>query len=247
MSHNTKCRKTVITSLLVGALALAGCAHNNGGALESYNRGMYKINRTVDKYTLKPIAQGYRYITPDPVENSVDNFFNNLGEVNTFANSLLQGKLNNAALSSARFVWNTTLGLGGLFDVATAMDITADEEDFGQTLQVWGLPSGPYVVLPFFGPSTVTDTIGLAADTYMSPVYQYDNWSDHSVREGVIVLGVVNKRAQLLDAEKLLDSATTDEYSFVKSAYLQRRAALVNDGEVVDEAVDKELDDLFND
>ncbi len=238
-------RFAALTSVFVALLLSLGCANN--GALESYNRGMYKVNKTVDTYTLKPIAKTYRFITPDPVEKGVNNFFHNLGEVNTFANSLLQGKLRNAALSSSRIVWNTTIGIGGLFDVATAMNITADEEDFGQTLQVWGLPPGPYVVLPFFGPSTVTDSLGLAVDTYLSPINQYDNWSDHNVREGVVALDIVNTRVQLLDTEKLLDAALSDEYTFVKSAYLQHRAALVNDGEVSDEEFDEELDDLFGD
>lgn len=222
-------------------LFLFGCA----GGLEGYNRGMYKVNKTVDKYTLKPIAQGYRAITPDPVEKGVNNFFNNVGEVGTMANSVLQGKLHNAAASSARLVWNTTIGLGGLLDVATAMNIKAHQEDFGQTLRTWGVPAGPYLVLPLLGPSTVTDSVGLAVDNYFSPINQYDDWSDHSVREGLVVLQNINKRAQLLDAEKLIENASTDEYTFVKNAYLQKRKALTRDGRA-DESLDEDLDKLFD-
>lgn len=240
-------QKLILLVSLLSAVLLGGCASNNSSGLEAYNRGMYKINKSVDKYTLKPIAKGYRFITPDPVEKGVSNFFNNISEVGTVANSLLQGKLHNAALSSSRLVWNTTLGIGGIFDVATAMDIKANKEDFGQTLQTWGLPSGPYVVLPLLGPSTVTDSAGLVGDYFLSPINQYDDWSDHLVHEGVVALNITNRRAQLLKTEKLVDSAAVDEYTFVKNAYLQHRAALVNDGEVQDKALDEDLDDLFGD
>lgn len=227
---------------LLSVFGLFGCASNS---LESYNRAMYQTNKTIDKYTLKPIAQGYQAITPDPVEKGVGNFFNNLKEINTFANSLLQGKFHNAAASSARFVWNTTLGLGGLFDVATAMNIKADPEDFGQTFRKWGIPAGPYVVLPILGPSTITDTVGLAADYATSPTVQF-NWPDHTAREAITALGVINTRVQLMSLEKLIQSASTDEYSFVKNGYLQRREALVRDGEA-DGSVDEAFDSLFED
>ncbi len=238
-------KKNISPIVLFGLLTvflLGGCAGNNG--LESYNRSMYKINKAVDKYTLKPIAKGYRAITPDPVEKGVSNFFNNIGEVGTFANSLLQGKFNNAALSSSRFVWNTTLGIGGIFDVATAMNIKAKKEDFGQTLQTWGLPAGPYIVLPFFGPSTVTDSVGRVGDAFLSPINRYD-WNSNSLRNSVIGLYYVDKRARLLNAEKLLNSASVDEYSFVKNAYLQHRQALVHDGEVTNQSMEDDLDNLY--
>ncbi|MGY0399991.1 MAG: MlaA family lipoprotein [Ostreibacterium sp.] len=235
-------KRVIPVAAYISIVSLVGCSN----ALESYNRGMYKTNRVIDQYTLKPIAKTYRAITPDPVEHSINNFFNNVGEVKTFVNSLLQGKLHNAAVSSARFVWNTTLGLGGLFDVATTMNLKADQEDFGQTLQTWGLPTGPYVVLPLLGPSTVTDTVGAVGNFYTSPISQYEDWSSHYVREGVTGLEIINGRAQLLGLEKLLKNATTDEYGFVKSAYLQNRAALVRDGKE-SKALDNDLDNLFDD
>ncbi len=222
---------------------LGGCTSGDG--LESYNRNMYSINKTVDKYTLKPIAKGYRAITPDPVEKGVSNVFSNIGEVGTFANSVLQGKFHNATVSSARIVWNTTLGLGGVFDVATAMDIKSNKEDFGQTLQTWGVPAGSYVVLPFFGPSTVTDSVGLVGDTFLSPLNQYKGWKSPHTRDAVFALSVVDKRVQLLNAEKLLNASSVDEYSFVKSAYLQHRQVLVNDGKVENKALEDDLDDLY--
>lgn len=224
--------------------ALSGCASSNNDPFEGYNRAMYKTNKVIDRYTLKPLTKGYEAIMPDPAERSVSNFFNNLREINTFANSLLQGKFHNAAASSARFVWNTTLGLGGLFDVATAMNIEATPEDFGQTLRTWGVPAGPYIVLPLLGPSTLTDTVGAVGDYYASPGYQY-HWPNKTQQYSFVLLGAVDTRSKLNDLEKLLNNATVDEYSFVKTSYLQRRAALVRDGKP-DENIDKEFDALFD-
>lgn len=229
--------------LLIAIVLLQGCASDS--PLESYNRGMYQVNKTVDQYTLKPAAKAYKAITPDPVERSVDNFFSNIGEINTLANSVLQGKFHNATVSSARIVWNTTLGLGGLFDVATAMNLQSDPEDFGQTLRKWGVPAGPYVVLPILGPSTITDTVGRVGDYAISPYAHYD-WNDHSVREGVTVLRALNTRSKLLSLSSMLDNASSDEYSFMKSAYLQQREALVRDGKA-DSKADEAFDELFFD
>lgn len=235
-----------LLSLLSLSGLMSGCSSTD--PFEPYNRAMYKTNKVVDKYTLKPLAQGYRYITPDPVENGVSNFFDNIGEVGTTVNSLLQGKLHNAAVSSSRVVWNTTLGIGGIFDVATAMDIKSEPEDFGQTLQTWGIPAGPYLVLPVLGPSTVTDGVGRVGDYYLSPITHYDDWAGHEVREGVIILGMVNARSRVLDLEQTFDNVGTDEYSFVRSAYLQRRANLVRDGKVEDDSdIDEAFDALFDD
>lgn len=222
------------------SIALSGCATTN---LETYNRGMYKANKTLDKYTLKPLTKAYQTVTPDRVERSVSHFFNNIGEINTTVNSLLQGNLRNAGLSSSRFVWNTTLGLGGLFDVATPMKITAHKEDLGQTLRVWGVPEGPYLVLPFFGPSTTTDTMGIIGNYTFDPLFHY-HWNNNYQRQGFTLLGLVNKRAQLMPFEKIAQSASTDEYTFVKNAYLQRRKALVRNGKA-DTSVDEEFDALF--
>lgn len=237
-------RQNILPVIVCGFLLmfLGGCMSSE--TLEDYNRRMYKLNKSVDGYTLKPIAKGYKAITPDPVEKGVSNFFNNLNEVTVFTNSVLQGKIDNAILSSSRFVWNTTVGLGGIFDVATAMNIKANKEDFGQTLQTWGVPAGPYVVLPFFGPSTVTDTIGRAGDVLWSPINQY-NWEKNAFPYSIIAMSYIDKRSRLLGAEKLLGSASVDEYSFVKNTYLQHRQALVHDGKVENKAMEEDLDDLY--
>lgn len=239
---NSLLKKTKDSIGLFFFFLLMGCT--SAETLENYNRGMYQTNKAIDRYTLKPIATTYQAIMPDPVERNVDNFFNNIGEVSTLLNSMLQGKLHNAAVSSARLVWNSTLGLGGLFDVATVMNLTADKEDFGQTLRVWGVPTGSYVVLPVLGPSTITDSIGRIGDYFGSPWYHFD-WADYRPRTAVTALNMINTRAQFLSAENLLETATTDEYNFVKSAYLQRRNALVRDG-VGDGEVDKAFDALFD-
>ncbi len=237
-------KQKILPVIVFGLLVtfLGGCTSGEG--LEGYNRSMYKINKTVDKYTLKPIAKVYRAITPDPVEKGVSNVFNNIGEVGTVANSLMQGKIDNAILSSSRLVWNTTVGLGGVFDVATAMNIKADKEDFGQTLQTWGVPAGPYVVLPFFGPSTVTDSVGRVGDVLLSPLTQY-NWQSNRLRNSVTGLYYVDKRSRLFNAEKLLDNASIGEYGFVKNTYLQHRQALVNDGKVKNQVMEDDLDALY--
>lgn len=238
-----KYRKIIELLLFVSASFLTACASNNDSALESYNRSMYSINRGIDRYTLKPIAKGYKAVTPDMVERRVSNFFGNIGEIGTMANSLLQGKLHNLALSSSRFVWNTTIGLGGLFDVATAMDIKANQEDFGQTLRYWGVPAGPYIVLPLLGPSTPADSIGLLGDAYFSPLFHVDSESIEVVNNTYVAMSIISDRANLLEAEELLQHTATDEYSFVKSAYLQRRESLTNDG---NSAADTELDEDFD-
>ncbi len=244
---NININKQIIAMTVASLIVITGCSSSNSdkSLLESYNRGMYKTNRTIDKYTLKPITKGYQAITPDPVEKGVTNFFKNIAEINTFANSLLQGKLKNAGLSSSRFVWNTTLGVAGIFDVATGMGIQANKEDLGQTFRYWGVPTGPYVVLPLWGPSTITDGIGLVGDYYMSPLSKLD-WEKNKPLLGVTAIQLLDTRSKYIELEKMLETATTDEYTFVKNAFLQRRESLTRDGEA-DQSVEDEFDALFDD
>lgn len=237
-------RQAIWVLALVSLIGLNGCTGTL--TLEKYNRTMYQTNKAIDQVTLKPLTKVYQAVTHDAIERRINHFFENIGEVGTLINSLLQGKLHNAAVSSSRLVWNSTLGLGGLFDVATSFGLKAHKEDFGQTFRAWGVPAGPYVVLPLWGPSTITDAVGLVADSAVYPISRYNNWSSHRVREGVVALDMLNTRAQLLPLETLLDTATTDEYLFIKSAYLQRRAALVRDGKS-DSRLDDALDSIFDD
>ncbi|MBE9397513.1 VacJ family lipoprotein [Pontibacterium sp. N1Y112] len=195
---------------------------------EGYNRVMFGFNEGLDKYALKPITLGYKAITPDLVETGVSNFFDNISDVGSLLNNVLQAKFEAAGEDLARVSFNTTFGLGGVLDVATPMGIEEHNEDFGQTLGYWGMSSGPYLVLPLFGPSNVRDTGGLIVDSITSPI---SNIEDDSARYAVIGLQAIDTRSGLLEAEKLI---TGDRYTFIRDAYLQRREFSINDGQSED-------------
>lgn len=197
--------------------------------MESFNRPVFTFNDTLDTYALRPIAKGYNYVTPQILDDGISNVFDNVGEVNNLANNLLQGKLHNAGVDTARLLINTTVGLLGFFDVATHAGLTRSNEDFGQTLAVWGLGSGPYVVVPFLGPSTPRDFTGTLADTTRIMVGNIDHVP---TRNSITATNVIDTRADLLESEKLI---TGDKYTFIRNAYLQRRDYLINDGVVEDD------------
>ncbi|HHX35411.1 MAG TPA: VacJ family lipoprotein [Gammaproteobacteria bacterium] len=196
---------------------------------ESMNRAVFRFNDTLDRWALKPIAKGYQKVTPDVVEDGVHNVFRNLGEVKNLANNLLQFKLHDAGVDTARFLFNSSFGLLGFFDVATKMGLQRNDEDFGQTLGRWGVNSGPYLVLPLFGPSTVRDTVALYPDSFTSQ-YRYIN--DVPVRNSMFALNIVDTRASLLGTERLV---VGDKYRFIRNAFLQNREFKVLDGNVVDD------------
>lgn len=194
---------------------------------ESFNRKIYRFNSALDRAVLKPLAKGYDKLLPDAVQRSVGHFFRNLGEPTIIVNNLLQGKFEQSFAATARFLANSTLGLGGLFDVATKAGVPRQHEDFGQTLAVWGAEQGPYLVLPLLGPRTVRDSFGLVADWYTDPVTYIDN---EPLRYGLRGTYLIDTRWQLMDASRVLEQATDDEYLFVREAYLQRRKSLIRDG-----------------
>ncbi|OOV95666.1 hypothetical protein MF4836_17075 [Pseudomonas sp. MF4836] len=196
---------------------------------ESINRPIFTFNDKLDTYALKPLAQGYQAITPQFLEDGIHNFFRNIGDVGNLANDLLQVKPRAAGVDTARLLMNTTLGLAGFFDVGTKMGLQRNDEDFGQTLGYWGMPSGPYVMLPFFGPSTVRDAPAKYVDSYTEP-YRYMN--DIPARNMAIGLDIIDTRASLLSAEKLING---DKYTFIRNAYLQNREFKVKDGQVEDD------------
>ena len=196
---------------------------------ESFNRPIFRFNDTVDTYALKPIAQGYRAVTPQFLEDGVHNVFGNIGDVGNLANNLLQGKLHNAGVDTGRLIFNTTFGLLGFFDVAKHMGLRKNDEDFGQTLGVWGLDSGPYLVIPLLGPSTVRDATGRVPDSFLTPYPYMDHVPTRNVTRGV---QVVDTRANLLQAERLVSG---DKYIFIRNAYLQSREFKVKDGQVEDD------------
>ena len=240
-------------------LSLNACTTLNGPAapndpFESYNRSVYQFNDGVDRYLLKPVAKGYDAVTPDFAQKGIGNFFSNLDDVLVVANDILQFKLLQAAQDTGRFIINSTFGLLGLIDWASDIGLEKHHEDFGQTLGFWGVPAGPYFVLPFLGPSTIRDTGGLAADsTYFDPVYKELNKgfpppSRESKKAvwSMVVLDAVDTRAKLLKAENILDEAALDKYSFIREAYLQRRQNLVFDGSPPEDDGGFSEDDLFS-
>ncbi|UDM50726.1 VacJ family lipoprotein [Cupriavidus sp. MP-37] len=213
------------------AAALAGCATgptaNPKDPLEPFNREVSKINEDFDKGILRPVAELYADYMPTPVQRAVENFFSNVSDVYSAVNNLLQGKPTRAAEDTMRVAMNTVLGIGGLIDIATPAGLPKYKEDFGQTLGVWGVPAGPYLVLPLFGPSTFRDTAGMLVDRQADPsAYFYPV----SLRNSLVGVRIVAGRAQLLGASNLLEQAALDKYSFLRDSYLQRRQYLIYDG-----------------
>lgn len=238
-----------LTSLICAVLAVTtGCATLEGppdphDPWESFNRSIYRFNDSLDRAVLRPVAQGYRYVTPDPVETGVGNFFSNLGEIRNLINNLLQFKPAGALSSTGRLLINSTIGIAGIFDVATPIGLSPNDEDFGQTLGRWGLDTGPYLVLPFLGSSSVRDGFGRIPDYYLNPIREVE---ENRTRTGLYVVDVVSTRARLLEAGEILDEAAMDPYIFVREAYLQRRKNKVYDGNPPMETPDEEID-IFSD
>jgi len=228
------CLQRLRLLLLMSLLALLGaCAQLPGppderDPFESYNRSMYAFNDALDRTLLRPVATAYSDYTPAPVKTGLGNFFSNLDDVRVLLNDILQFKFARAASDFSRLVWNSTVGLFGLLDVATSLELPKHNEDFGQTLAVWGIGDGPYLVLPFFGPSTVRDTVGLAGDLSADPLWHVT--SDDTTYWGAVALRTLDQRANLLSASRVLDQAAIDPYVFVRDAYLQRRRNLIYDG-----------------
>lgn len=220
--------------LLASIVLVSGCASVPGAQddhdpFESYNRTIYGFNTAIDKAALRPVAQAYADHTPNFVQSGVSHFFSNLSDVIVFVNDLLQFKVEQAGSDFYRVFVNSTLGVFGLFDPATSVGLSKHHEDFGQTLAVWGVPNGPYFVLPFLGPSTIRDTGGLVVDIYTHPL-SHSLIKDNSVNWGLVGLAVVSKRAQLLGASRVLEQAALDPYIFEREAYLQHRRNLIYDG-----------------
>lgn len=204
---------------------------------EGFNRRIYAFNEVADRWVLRPVASGYRTITPDPVQRGVGNFFNNISEVSNVLNNLLQGKVREGATDASRLVINTTVGVAGLFDVAGRWGLPPSNEDFGQTLGAWGVDSGPYLVVPLLGPRTVRDGFGTVVDGYSDPVAYIGH---DPTRIGLLGLRIVDTRAALIPTEEMIRG---DRYLFLRDAYLQRREFLVQDGAVEDDFGTDDYDD----
>ena len=215
---------------------------NNPDPWEGFNRSMFAFNERLDRYVAKPVAQGYQAVTPEPVDRSVTHFFSNLGDIVVIVNDLGQLKFSQALSDTTRFLVNTTVGFFGVFDVASHIGLPKHNEDFGQTLGYWGVGSGPYLVLPFLGPSNLRDTGGR--------VMEYSSGLSYSelgtTAQGWTATGLyyVDVRADLLASESLI---TGDRYTFLRSFYIQRREFLINDGVSADEFGDEEWDSWEDD
>lgn len=221
--------RLLVICATVGLSALSGCAStgNTADPLESLNRGIYTFNDGVDTVLMKPAAEVYQGLIPPLVRTGVTNVFANLNDVVVALNNLLQGKLPDAFSDISRVLINTTAGLFGIFDVATEAGLEKHDEDFGQTLGWWGIGDGPYLVLPFLGPSTVRDFFGKIVDWETDPTSQIEPNRDRNAVQG---FRLVTRRAELLSASRILEVAALDEYAFVRDAYLQRRRNLIYDG-----------------
>ena len=229
-------RSWLSAAVLAAAVLSTGCATgpnaNPKDPLEPMNRSISRFNDSLDENVLKPVATGYKDVTPDLVQQGVRNVFNNLSDIWSTVNNGLQLKGRDTAESLMRSVVNTVFGIYGVFDVATPIGLQRHPEDFGQTLGAWGVPDGPYVVLPLFGPSTLRDTAGMPVDTSVDYVRNLDHIA---TRNSAMALRVVDKRTSLLGTSNLLTEAAIDKYSFQRDAYLQYRRNQVFDGNPPDE------------
>jgi len=207
----------------------SGCATTGSGdprdPLEGFNRGVYSFNEGMDTVLFDPISKVYQTITPDVVDEGVTNFFSNLGELSNIANGILQLKIDQALSDATRFIFNSTIGLLGFFDISTAVGLPEHDEDFGQTLAHWGVGPGPYLMVPLFGPTTLRDSTTLIVDAgFLNPVFYLSNTA---LKAGLLTLEYVDFKADLLSAKSILQEAALDEYEFVKSAYFEKRASQI--------------------
>ncbi len=237
---------TILIIMLSGMNGCATMGQNPDDPFEEFNRGVFTLNKDIDAMVMKPIAEVYQTVTPEPVNQGISNFFNNLDDIMVVANDLLQFKFKQAASDSGRFLVNSTIGLLGFVDFATDLGLPKHDEDFGQTLGYWGIESSPYLVLPFLGPSTVRDVAGRGVDIWLDPTMYIDN---NDIVLGIDAVKFMDLRADLMAAEQVLDAAALDPYTFMRDAYLQRRNYLVHDGNPPQnqEDVDELFDDLFDD
>jgi phospholipid-binding lipoprotein MlaA len=238
-----------IFGLLLLSWLVSGCATtaNNPDPLEKFNRTIFAFNEGVDSVVVKPVAKTYKKVMPTPVDKGVTNFFSNLGDVAVIANDLLQFKFKQAASDTGRLFLNSTVGLLGFVDVASGFGLPKHQEDFGQTLGYWGINTGPYLVLPILGPSSVRDAFGVGTDSFLDPLfYATGNTSNTFIDPAYLAPYAVkglDMRADLLGAEKILEVAALDKYTYIRDAYLARRNYLVYDGMVPTEGED----DIFGD
>ena len=223
-----KHRSMVLITAIAAAMGIGGAARAQvSDPLEPVNRAIFTFNDVLDRNVLRPVAEGYVKVVPSLIRRGVSNVFNNINDAYSALNNALQGKREPLGNDLGRVLVNSTLGLGGIFDIASEAGIERYNEDFGQTLGWWGVGPGPYLVIPFLGPSNIRDAVGVTVHVYIDPISQIENdrvmWSVYGLR-------AIDARAALLGTEDLLAGAALDRYTFVRSAYSQRRKNLVYDG-----------------
>jgi len=206
---------------------------------ENYNRGVFRFNSGLDKLLMKPVAKAYKFVLPEFVDKNISNFFSNLGDVSNVVNNAFQLKPREMVNDSARLLFNTSFGLGGFLDVATEMGLEKHHEDFGQTLALWGVPSGPYLMLPLLGPSSLRDaTARLSVDLLTDPVSYHDD------ALAITTLNFLDKRADLIATEEAFKDIAVDQYSAIRDAWLQQRQSLIRDGKVDEQQQSDLIDEL---
>ena len=232
-------RLSLLTGI-IAAVALTGCATTTieeaeqNDPWQGWNKGTQSFNDSFDKHILKPVAKGYLDVTTNAIDDGVTNFFSNINDIGVSINDILQFKLLQGGMDISRFLINTTAGVAGIFDWASKIDLPKHNEDFGQTLGFWGVPSGPYLVLPLFGPSSPRDTVGLIGDALMDPITYvsiFGGFAGTAASAGTSALDATDYRAGIMTTEKVVNEATDgDRYDFLKSSYLQHREYLIYDG-----------------
>lgn len=228
----------ILTLLVLLALLPHVAAQELKDPWENWNRKVFAFNEGMDKWFLRPVAKSYQFIMPEVLDQGVSNVFSNIGELPTSVFAILQGKPKTTGRALLRFLINSTLGVVGIFDIAKLMGIHEQKEDFAQTLAVWGVPSGNYMVLPFLGPSTLREASSIPVDIYSNPItYTID---DRYARYGAWGLRVIDARADLIKAEALISG---DKYTFYRNAYWQQRQYLIHDGQVLDDFDNSDFDD----
>ena len=223
--------RLVICAILL--IFISGCATTGAiderDPFEGFNRTMYSFNQGIDKVLFNPVAKFYQAITPDFIEKGISNIFNNIDDISIIANDILQLKIGQAYMDTARFIFNSTLGFAGFRDVSSQMGLVKHDEDFGQTLAVWGVGPGPYIVAPIFGPTTLRDATSLVVDDVLLNPVAYLNNND-ALKAGILTLNYIDIKADLLTTNELIDEAALDQYEFTKNAYFSKRESQINDG-----------------
>lgn len=229
-------KKMLSTCVITGILSGCSTTPNTQANIdpwEGWNRDVHEFNKDFDDTILKPLAKGYQEVTPNPVDESITNVFSNINDIGVTINDFLQFKFVQGGMDASRFLINTTAGLAGIFDVAKLIDLPKHDEDFGQTLGVWGVPTGNYMVLPFIGASSPREALGLIGDALFNPltyVSFFGGFAANAATAAATGVDVTDTRSDIMQSEKIVDEASVDRYDFVKNAYRQRRDYLVFDG-----------------